>query len=89
MTADYGQWMIYGPFRDWQRDGTWKRVLSGLQARADATGMITWEVSVDSTVARVHQHAAGTSKKGIFSGTARVALTPNRKIMGSGGPGVG
>jgi transposase len=50
---------VYGLFRRWQRDGTWRQVLTGLQARADAAGMITWDVSVDSTVARAHQHAAG------------------------------
>jgi hypothetical protein len=32
---------------------------TGLQARADAEGLITWDVSVDSTVSRAHQHAAG------------------------------
>jgi transposase len=30
-----------------------------LPARADAEGLITWDVSVDSTVSRAHQHAAG------------------------------
>jgi transposase len=66
MPARYGHWRtVYGLFRDWQRDGTWKRILTGLQSRADAAGLITWEVSVDSTVARAHQHAAGASKKGI------------------------
>jgi hypothetical protein len=33
--------------------------MTGLQADADAAGLITWEVSVDSTIARAHQHAAG------------------------------
>jgi transposase len=32
---------------------------TALRARADAVGLIGWEVSVDSTVARAHQHAAG------------------------------
>ncbi|WP_198153017.1 IS5 family transposase [Pseudofrankia sp. DC12] len=60
----YGHWRtVYGLFRDWQRDGTWKKILTELQARADAEGLITWDVSVDSTVARAHQHAAGASKK--------------------------
>ncbi|MGW7045172.1 IS5 family transposase [Streptomyces avermitilis] len=36
-----------------------------LQARADAKGLITWDVSVDSTIARAHQHAAGARKRGI------------------------
>ena len=35
-----------------------------LQAQADASGLITWEVSVDSTMTRAHQHAAGARKGG-------------------------
>ncbi|MFC9854065.1 hypothetical protein [Streptomyces prasinus] len=35
-----------------------------LQAGADAKGLITWDISVDSTIARAHQHAAGARKKG-------------------------
>lgn len=34
-----------------------------LQAEADAKGLITWDVSVDSTIARAHRHAAGARKK--------------------------
>lgn len=52
-------------FRLWQRDGTWARILAALQARADAAGLITWEVNVDSTIMRAHQHAAGARKRGI------------------------
>jgi transposase len=55
---------VYGLFRRWQRDGTWRQVVTALQARADAAGLITWDVSVDSTVARAHQHAAGARKRG-------------------------
>jgi len=56
----YGSWQaVYGLFRRWQRAGTWQRILTRLQARADAVGLITWDVSVDSTIARAHQHAAG------------------------------
>jgi hypothetical protein len=42
-----------------------KRILTQLQAQADATDLITWDVSVDSTVCRAHQHAAGAAKRGI------------------------
>ena len=60
----YGPWeTVYGLFRRWQRDGTWHRMFEQLQARADAEGLITWDVSVDSTIARAHQHAAGARKK--------------------------
>lgn len=43
---------VYGLFRRWQRDGTWAQIVKDLQARADAQGLITWDVSVDSTIAR-------------------------------------
>jgi len=56
----YGHWRtVYGLYRRWQRDGTWARILSALQGQADAVDLITWDVSVDSTIARAHQHAAG------------------------------
>jgi transposase len=59
----YGPWQcVYWLFRRWQLDGVWKRILTALQARADAAGLITWDVSVDSTVARAHQHAAGARR---------------------------
>ncbi|WP_327291253.1 IS5 family transposase [Streptomyces sp. NBC_01198] len=61
----YGPWdRAYDLFRRWQRDGSWKRIFEQLQAEADAKGLITWDVSVDSTIARAHQHAAGARKRG-------------------------
>lgn len=63
--AEYAPWpTIYGLFRRWQRDGTWERILSALQAAGDAQGRIAWTVSVDSTTSRAHQHAAGARKNG-------------------------
>ncbi|MFD8667660.1 IS5 family transposase [Streptomyces microflavus] len=60
----YGPWdRVYDLFRRWQRDGTWARLVTQLQTQADAKGLITWDVNVDSTVCRAHQHAAGASKK--------------------------
>ncbi|MGW6332454.1 IS5 family transposase [Nocardia rhamnosiphila] len=59
----YGPWQtVYGLFRRWQRDGTWESMLTALQAHADAAGDIEWTVSVDSTIARAHQHAAGARR---------------------------
>jgi transposase len=56
----YGCWQtVYGLFRRWHRDGTWARLLSVLQVRADTAGVLGWDVSVDSTIVRAHQHAAG------------------------------
>jgi transposase len=59
----YGSWQaVYGLFRRWQRAGIWAQIVTGLQSRADAAGLITWDVSVDSTIARAHQHAAGARR---------------------------
>lgn len=65
LPQEYGPWQtVYGLFRRWQRDGTWAVLLTGLQARADAAGLIIWEVNVDSTICRAHQHAAGARSDG-------------------------
>jgi transposase len=63
--ACYGRWeTVYGLFRRWQRDGTWAQAVTRLQAAADASGRVSWQVSVDSTVCRAHQHAAGARRDG-------------------------
>ncbi|WP_374195130.1 IS5 family transposase [Streptomyces sp. ISL-1] len=65
MPAEYGPWgRAYDLFRRWQRNGTWQRIFTDLQARADAKDLITWDLNVDSTVCRAHQHAAGARKRG-------------------------
>jgi transposase len=46
----------------WERDGTWDRLLAHVQTKSDAVGAVVWEVSVDSTTVRAHQHAAGAQK---------------------------
>ena len=60
---------VFGPWQTlwtWHRrmagDGTWDRVLEQLLASAEAVGMIDWSVSVDSTIARAHQHATNTTR---------------------------
>ncbi|WP_371873909.1 IS5 family transposase [Streptomyces glebosus] len=83
----YGPWETgYTLFRRWQIDGTWARVLKKLQVKADAAGHIEWEVSVDSTVCRAHQHAAGARKRGLTvrAGRARRAWRPSRNDHGLG-----
>jgi transposase len=59
----------FGPWQTvWKRhhrfatDGTWDRLLTALQADADAAGHLDWDVSVDSSVIRAHQHSA-TAKR--------------------------
>lgn len=61
----YGNWRgIYNRLRMWALDGTWEQVFTTLVAKADAEGDLTWVVSLDSTIVRAHQHAAGARKKG-------------------------
>ena len=53
----------YDRFVRWRRDGTWPRLLAQAQTKSDAVGEVEWEISVDSTVARAHQHAAGARRR--------------------------
>jgi transposase len=56
----FGPWKtVYERHRLWSADGTWENLLQQVQAEADAAGEIDWDVSVDSTIVRAHQHAAG------------------------------
>ncbi|MFD7900290.1 IS5 family transposase [Streptomyces sp. NPDC059743] len=65
LPAEYGSWKsVYTRLRNWAIDGTWERVFTALLAQADADGDLDWVVAVDSTIVRVHRHAAGARKKG-------------------------
>ncbi|MER7214095.1 IS5 family transposase [Streptomyces eurythermus] len=65
----YGNWRgVYNRLRMWAVDGTWERVFTTLMAQADADEDLGWAVSVDSTIVRAHQHAAGARKKGAPAG---------------------
>ena len=58
--ARYGPWPTCADrFVRWRRDGTWDRLHQAVQGAADASGGVDWEVSLDSSVIRAHQHAAG------------------------------
>nr|WP_267893342.1 IS5 family transposase [Streptomyces kebangsaanensis] len=61
----FGKWKtVHDRHRRWSADGTWDRILRAVQADADAEGRIDWSMaSVDSTVCRAHQHAAGACKQ--------------------------
>jgi transposase len=55
----FGNWnTIYKNFRRWASDGVWEDLLTHVQKRASLAGEIDWVVSVDSSIARVHQHGA-------------------------------
>jgi transposase len=61
---------VFGPWQTiwtWHRrmagDGTWDTVLQRLLTEADAAGLVDWSVSVDSTIARAHQHATNITRR--------------------------
>ena len=59
----FGPWeTVYKRHRRWSADGTWQLLLTRVQAAENAAGGIDWDVAVDSTTARAHQHAAGERK---------------------------
>ena len=63
LPAEFGPWQtVWKRHRRFSLDGTWDRLLSKLLTDADAAGEIAWQVSVDSTIARVHQHGATAAR---------------------------
>ena len=64
LPSRYGPWQTcYDRFVRWRRDGTWDQLLERVQTKSDAVGEVEWEVSVDSSVVRAHQHATGARRK--------------------------
>lgn len=60
----YGPWKTCPErLRRWTADGTWDRILAAAQVHDDGTP-VQWTISVDSSIVRAHQHAAGARKKG-------------------------
>ncbi|WP_455907550.1 IS5 family transposase [Streptomyces mirabilis] len=93
----FGPWKtVYERHRSWSADGTWEGLLQQTQAAADIAGEIDWDISVDSTVMRAHQHAAGARReapvpardaKGVPSRTSdRDAVAVPPCPAGGGGP---
>lgn len=59
----FGPWQtVWKRHRRYAADGTWDHVLQELLATADAAGKISWDVSVDATITRAHQHASNTTR---------------------------
>lgn len=62
--TELGPWQtVWKRHRRYAGGGTWDRVLQLLLLKADAVGAIDWDVSVDATIARAHQHATNTSHR--------------------------
>ncbi|MDR6981391.1 transposase [Streptomyces sp. 3330] len=77
----FGPWeTVYKRHRRWSADGTWQMLLSKVQTAEDAAGHIDWEVSVDSTAVRAHQHAAGARKAPPAASPQRGALPRTNQV---------
>ena len=84
LPESFGSWKtVWKRHRRFSGDGTWDNILTELLSRADEAELIQWEVSVDSTVNRAHQHGTnlaratgGTIEKGYpFRGPSRHGLS--------------
>lgn len=84
----YGPWQTcYDRFVRWRRDGTWDRLLAHAQTKSDAVGEVVWEVSLDSTVARAHQHAAGARRQPSRADAKRGSSTRPTRRSGAAAAG--
>lgn len=59
LPPEYGHWhRVYVRFSRWSKSGVWQRVAEAVADDPDFE-----EIFIDSTIVRVHQHAAGAPKK--------------------------
>ena len=86
----YGPWRtVASRFSRWQRAGRWGRLFAAGQAQAAAAGQINWQGhSVDGTMIRAHQHAAG-AKKGLRRPKRSVAVKAASAPKSTSAPKVG
>lgn len=58
LPSGFGPWQtVWKRHHRFSLDGTWDRIHARLVSEADAAGEVAWDVSVDSTINRAHQHA--------------------------------
>src|SRR3954447_18688622 len=63
LPVEFGPWQTaWKRHNRWTEDGTWARLVTAMQAAGHAAGELDWLASVDSTVVRAHQHAAGARR---------------------------
>ena len=64
LPGEFGPWQtVWKRHRRFSADGTWDRIHTALLTHADAIGEIDWNVSIDSTVNRAHQHGTTLSRE--------------------------
>ena len=71
----YGSWKtVYNRFWRWARNGTLSALVARVRVIAEAVEELDREVSVDSSITRAHQHAAGArrGRAGAHTGGERI-----------------
>lgn len=79
LPAGFEPWQtIWKRHHRFSLDGTWDRIHGRLMVEADAAGEVDWDVSVDSTINRAHQHATTLPRHtgGSLETTRICALSP-------------
>ena len=72
----FGSWnTLHTRHRRGADDGTYARLHQHLLGEADRDGELDWLVSVDSTIVRAHQHAAGARREDVLSAAAHTGGT--------------
>ncbi|TDC05843.1 IS5 family transposase [Nonomuraea longispora] len=95
--AEYGPWSaVYDRFRSWAVSGVFEQLMQAVIAEAAARGQADLDlVSVDSTTARAHYHAAGVALDGELAAALGKAAeqekgaTPKGQNAGADGLGDG
>jgi len=78
----YGAWQTCADrLYRWRRDGTWYRILAQVQTKSDAVGKLVWEVSIDSSTARAHQHVSGARRRPSRADETKGSSTPQTKDL--------
>ncbi len=60
----FGPWQpVWKRHARFSKDGTWDQILAALLVQADEAGQVDWQLSIDSTVSRVHQHGLNMTRE--------------------------
>ena len=87
LPAEFGPWQtVWKRLDRWSGDGTLDTLLAAAHGDAEIAGELEWMVSVDSTIARAHHHAAGARKIGVENPETSAEDTGGRTELQESGP---